>query len=333
MKNLFNFEWQSPLFLLLFLLLIPLLIMDFRKKKSKGVLVPSISNMKQNKWMNWVVVFLKLTKYIILSALILAMSRPRTYSVSQEQDETKGVDIILTVDVSLSMLSRDLEPDRLTALKNIAKRFVDKRPNDRIGLVAYSGEAFTKVPVTYDHQVIIEELGLLNPMELQSGTAIGEGLSVAVKHLKASKAKSKIIILMTDGVDTIHNVISPQIGAQLAKDNDIKVYTIGIGTDGMALMPIGTDIFGDLRFREVEVQIDENTLKEIAEITGGQYFRATSNEVLEEVYNEINQLEKSNVKSNKIYNYQEYFRLFLWIALLFLVIDALMRWVIFKIMK
>lgn len=307
--------------------------MDIRKKRRRGIAVPTTSNMKQDTFILPVLFFLKISKYFILSALIFALARPRTYSVSQEQDETKGIDMILTVDVSLSMLSKDLDPDRLTALQNIAKRFVDKRPNDRIGLVAYSGEAFSKVPVTYDHQVIIEELSQLNPRELQSGTAIGEGLSVAVSHLKESKAKSKIIILMTDGVDTIQNVISPQMGAQLAKDNDIKVYAIGIGTDGLALMPVGMDIFGDLVFREVEVNIDEPTLKEIAETTGGQYFRATSNEVLENVYNEINQLEKSNVKSNKIYNYKEYFRLFLWIALAILLIDAILRWIIFKMMR
>lgn len=307
--------------------------MGIRKKRRQGIAVPTTVNMKQDTFILPVLFFLKISKYFILSALIFALARPRTYSVSQEQDETKGIDMILTVDVSLSMLSKDLDPDRLTALQNIAKRFVDKRPNDRIGLVAYSGEAFSKVPVTYDHQVIIEELSQLNPRELQSGTAIGEGLSVAVSHLKESKAKSKIIILMTDGVDTIQNVITPQMGAQLAKDNDIKVYAIGIGTDGLALMPVGMDIFGDLVFREMEVNIDEPTLKEIAETTGGQYFRATSNEVLENVYKEINQLEKSNVKSNKIYNYKEYFRLFLWIALVILLIDAILRWVIFKIMS
>lgn len=333
MDNLLNFEWHSPLFLLLFLLFIPLIILDIRKKKSNGVVVPSTSDMDESDWMNAVVLFLKLTKYIILSALIFAMARPRTYTISQELDERQGIDIILTVDVSLSMLSKDLEPDRLTALQNIAKRFVDKRENDRIGLVTYSGEAFSKVPVTYDHQMIIDELSELNPMELQSGTAIGEGLSVAVHHLKDSEAKSKIIILMTDGVDTVSNVISPQIGAMLAKDNHIKVYTIGIGTDGYALMPVATDIFGDLVFNEVEVEIDEFTLKEIAEITGGKYFRATSNENLEKVYQDINELEKSNVKSNKIYHYQEYFRIGLWVALIFILIDALMRWVIFKIIK
>lgn len=328
-----NFEFYSPWFLLLFLLFIPLIILDIRKKKRRGIRVPSTQNMEEDKSILLVLFFLKISKYIILSALIIAIARPRTFTISQDQDDNKGIDIMLSVDVSLSMLAKDLEPDRLTALKAIAKRFVDKRPGDRIGLVAYSGEAFTKVPVTSDHAVLLEELNGLNSLELQPGTAIGEGLSVAVRHLKNSKAKSKIIILMTDGVNTIENAMPAQVGAQLAKSNDIKVYTIGIGTNGYALMPTATDIFGDLVFTEAEVKIDEPVLREIAQTTGGKYFRATSNQSLEEVYNEINQLEKTELKSTKLYNYQEYFRIFLWIALGVLLIDALLRWVFYKFLS
>ncbi|AZB21810.1 VWA domain-containing protein [Kaistella haifensis] len=328
-----NFEFYSPWFLLLFLLFIPLIILDIRKKKRRGIRVPSTQNMEEDKSILLVLFFLKISKYIILSALIIAIARPRTFTISQDQDDNKGIDIMLSVDVSLSMLAKDLEPDRLTALKAIAKRFVDKRPGDRIGLVAYSGEAFTKVPVTSDHAVLLEELNGLNSLELQPGTAIGEGLSVAVSHLKNSKAKSKIIILMTDGVNTIENAMPAQVGAQLAKSNDIKVYTIGIGTNGYALMPTATDIFGDLVFTEAEVKIDEPVLREIAQTTGGKYFRATSNQSLEEVYNEINQLEKTELKSTKLYNYQEYFRIFLWIALGVLLIDALLRWVFYKFLS
>lgn len=328
-----NFEFYSPWFLLLFLLFIPLIILDIRKKKRRGIRVPSTQNMEEDKSILLVLFSLKISKYIILSALIIAIARPRTFTISQDQDDNKGIDIMLSVDVSLSMLAKDLEPDRLTALKAIAKRFVDKRPGDRIGLVAYSGEAFTKVPVTSDHAVLLEELNGLNSLELQPGTAIGEGLSVAVSHLKNSKAKSKIIILMTDGVNTIENAMPAQVGAQLAKSNDIKVYTIGIGTNGYALMPTATDIFGDLVFTEAEVKIDEPVLREIAQTTGGKYFRATSNQSLEEVYNEINQLEKTELKSTKLYNYQEYFRIFLWIALGVLLIDALLRWVFYKFLS
>lgn len=331
--SIFNAELQQPWFLLLFLLFIPLIIKDGKNKTYQGISVPTTENMHENTAIVFVMFLLRISKYILLSCLIIALARPRTFTISDNKDDTKGLDIILTVDVSLSMLSRDLEPDRLVALQGIAKKFVEKRINDRIGLVAYSAEAFTKVPVTSDHQVVLEELENLNPLELEPGTAIGEGLTVSVNHLKNSKAKSKIIILMTDGVNTIENAMDPLVAAQLAKSKGIKVYTIGIGSNGYALMPTQTDIFGDLVFTETEVKIDEPVLKDIAQITGGNYFRATSNESLSKVYDEINLLEKSDVKSNKLYNYEEYFRIFLWIALFVIIMDALLRWVLFKILN
>lgn len=328
-----NFEFYSPWFLLLFAVFIPLMILDSRKKKRSGITVPSTQNMTENNSILFVLFLLKISKYILLSALIIAMARPRSFTISQDQDDSKGIDIMLSVDVSLSMLAKDLEPDRLTALKDIAKKFVAQRPGDRIGLVTYSGEAFTKVPVTSDHAVVIDELDQLNPLELLPGTAIGEGLSVAVTHLRNSKAKSKIIILMTDGVNTIENAMPTQVGAELARSSGIKVYSIGIGTNGYALMPTQTDIFGDLVFTEAEVKIDEPVLREIAQTTGGKYFRATSNESLQEIYDEINQLEKSDLKTTKLYNYKEYFRTFLWIALFVLLFDAMLRWVFYKFLS
>ncbi|AZI34207.1 vWA domain-containing protein [Kaistella carnis] len=328
-----NFEFYSPWFLLLFAVFIPLMILDSRKKKRSGITVPSTQNMTENNSILFVLFILKISKYILLSTLIIAMARPRSFTISQDQDDSKGIDIMLSVDVSLSMLAKDLEPDRLTALKDIAKKFVAQRPGDRIGLVTYSGEAFTKVPVTSDHAVVIDELDQLNPLELQPGTAIGEGLSVAVTHLRNSKAKSKIIILMTDGVNTIENAMPTQVGAELARSSGIKVYSIGIGTNGYALMPTQTDIFGDLVFTEAEVKIDEPVLREIAQTTGGKYFRATSNESLQEIYDEINQLEKSDLKTTKLYNYKEYFRTFLWIALFVVLFDAMLRWVFYKFLS
>ena len=328
-----NYQFYSPWFLLLFLAFIPLLILDFSKKKRVGIKVPSTKNMQENNKILFILFLLKISKYLLLTALIIAMARPRSFTISQDNDDSKGIDIMLSVDVSYSMLARDLEPDRITALKNIAIKFIEKRPADRIGLVTYAGEAFTKVPVTSDHAVVIDELKNLNQLELPQGTAIGEGLSVAASHLRHSKAKSKIIILMTDGVNTIENALPAQVGAQLAKSNDIKVYTVGIGTNGFALMPTATDIFGDLVFSETEVLIDEPVLREIAQTTGGKYFRATSNQSLEEVYDEINQLEKSELKTTKLYNYHEYFRLFLWIALGILLLDALLRWVFYKFLS
>lgn len=325
-----SFEFHSPWFLALFLAFLPLIIKDLRQKKTKTVLVPSVQGMQEDKFYRWIRVFLNINKYFILSAMIIAMARPRTYDIIQDRDETKGVDIILAIDVSLSMLARDLEPDRLIALKSIAKDFVEARSMDRIGIVAYSGEAIAKVPITTDHQVIKDEIERLSTFELASGTAIGEGLAVAVNHLRKSKAKSKIVLLMTDGVNTIMNAIPPKTAIKLAKDNHIKVYTIGIGTNGKALFPSRYDIFGDIIFEEQEVYIDELTLKEIAESTGGRYFRATSNQSLKFVYEEINKLEKTSYQSENIYHYKEYFRWFLWIILVFLLFDALMRWYWFR---
>lgn len=329
----FDFEFYSPWFLLLFLLFIPLFIKDAGGKRKKGIKVPTVKNMDDSGGIRAVLALLKISKYIILSALIIAMARPRTFTVSQDRDDTKGVDIMLSIDVSLSMLAKDLNPDRITALKDIAVKFVQKRPNDRIGVVAYAAEAFTKVPVTSDHQVVIDEIKNLNSVGLEPGTAIGEGLSVAVNHLIKSKAKSKVVILMTDGVSNIQNAIPPQLAAELAKNNNIKVYTIGIGTNGFALMPTSQDIFGELIFTETAVTIDENTLREVAQTTGGRYFRATSNSSLEEVYDEINQLEKTDIKVSKLYNYDEYFKIFLWIALGMLFFDALLRWVLYKFLS
>ncbi len=331
--NFFNFEFYSPWFLLLFLVYLPLIYLDARQKKKSGVKVPSVAAMQTSKGISGVLFFLKLSKYLLLAGLIIALARPRTFTISQNQDDSKGIDIMLSVDVSLSMLAKDLNPDRLTALKDIAKKFVNQRAGDRIGLVTYSGEAFTKVPLTSDHAVVIDELNHLNPLELQPGTAIGEGLSVAVAHLRHSKAKSKIIILMTDGVNTIENALPTQVGAQLAKSNNIKVYSIGIGTNGYALMPTQTDIFGDLVFTEAEVKIDEPVLREIAKTTGGKYFRATSNQSLAEVYDQINELEKSELKVSKLYNYEEHFRIFLWFSLAVLLLDALLRWIIYKVLN
>ena len=331
--DLLNFELYSPWFLLLFVVFIPLMIRDLRKKKRSGITVPSTQNMAESKSILFVLFLLKISKYLILSCLFIAMARPRTFTISQDQDDSKGIDIMLSVDVSLSMLAKDLEPDRLTALQTIAKKFVNSRPGDRIGLVTYAGEAFTKVPVTSDHAVVIDELENLNTLELMQGTAIGEGLSVAVAHLVNSKSKSKIIILMTDGVNTIENAMPTQVGAELARSNGIKVYTIGIGTNGYALMPTSQDGFGDLVFTEAEVKIDEPILREIAQTTGGKYFRATTNQSLESVYDEINQLEKTELKSTKLYNYQEYFRTFLWIALAILLMDALLRWIFYKFLS
>lgn len=329
----FDFEFYSPWFFLLFLVFIPLLFRDFSQQKQKGIKVPTTANMNGSSGILPVLFLLKISKYIILSALIIAMARPRTFSVSQDRDETKGIDIMLAVDVSLSMFSKDFDPDRYAVLKKIAVDFINKRPNDRFGLVNYKMEAFLKVPLTFDHDAVKYEIENMDQREMADGTSVGDGLAVAVNHLIKSKAKSKVVILMTDGVNSLVNgLFPPQLAAILAKDNNIKVYCIGIGTNGYALMPVEVDEFGYI-YSERMVSIDEDMLKEIAATTGGEYYRATSESRLEEIYSEINKLEKTDIKVSKLYNYEEYFKVFLWIALGMLVFDAFLRWVLYKFLS
>lgn len=197
----------------------------------------------------------------------------------------------MAIDVSSSMLARDLKPNRLSALKEVAADFIRKRPNDRIGLVAYAGEAYTKTPITSDKSIVLNSLREITYGQLNDGTAIGMGLATSVNRLKESKAISKIIILLTDGVNN-SGFIEPQTAADLATEYDIKSYTIGLGTNGNALTPISYNADGSFRYGMRQVEIDEKLLQEIADATGGKYFRATDNEKLEAIYDEINKLEK-----------------------------------------
>jgi len=325
-----QFELHTPLFLWLFFLFIPLIFIDLKRKKTKATKVPTTQGMSGAGEVKFVFTFLKITKYIILSAMIIALARPRSFSIVENDNEGKGIDIMLSVDISYSMLARDLTPDRLDALKKIATQFIDDRPVDKIGVVAYAGEAFLKVPLTTDHNIVKQQINQLDPNQLVGGTAIGEGLAVAVNHIKGSQGKSKVIILMTDGVQTIQNSLAPITAAKLAADNGIKVYTIGIGSNSYAPTPTQMDPFGNLFYTDQKVEIDEPTLREVARVTDGLYFRATSNQSLQDIYNEINQLEKSDIKAPATYHYREYFRYFLWVALGFLLLDALLRWVIYK---
>ena len=270
-----------------------------------------------------------------MSLCIIALARPRYVDVTTKVKSDEGVDILLTVDTSLSMLARDLKPDRLTALKDVAKDFALNRKTDRVGLVEYSGEALTRVPLTTDRDVLTQEIELLHSGGLEDGTAIGVGLATAVNHLKNSKAKSKVIILITDGVESVNPsgdlmYVSPRQAADIAAEKGIKVYTIGIGTNGMAPMPVGYDMLGDYMFDMRPVEIDEKLLSEIADKTGGLYFRATSNQSLKDIYQEIDKLEKSEINEVKYYNYTELFARFLLPAFILLVLEAILRRTIFK---
>ena len=274
--------------------------------------------------------FLGVFRLLALTALIVAMARPRTVDISNKTKTTKGIDIVMAIDVSGSMLAKDLKPNRMEALKKVASSFVDERPNDRIGLVVYASEAYTKTPVTSDKAIIqqaIESIKYDNV--LQDGTGIGMGLATAVNRLKDSKAKSKVIILLTDGVNNA-GFIEPETASDIAKQYGIKVYTVGIGTNGMAEFPYAIAPNGQFLFRMMQVEIDELLMKNIARKTDGKYFRATSNSKLEEIYAAINKLETTEIQELKFYDYDEKFRPFVWLAGFFLLLEIGLRNTVYR---
>jgi Ca-activated chloride channel family protein len=235
----------------------------------------------------------------------------------------------MAIDVSASMLAKDLKPNRLEALKNVASEFIKGRPNDRIGLVEYAGESYTKTPITSDKAIVLRSLESIEYNTIiEGGTAIGMGLATAVNRLKDSKAKSKVIILLTDGVNN-SGFIDPKIASELAVEYGIKAYTIGLGTNGMALSPVSM-LNGNFQYSRVQVEIDEELLQQIADDTGGKYFRATDNEKLAEIYGEINKLEKTDVEEFKFYNYQELYRPLVFLAGLLLLLEILLRVTVFR---
>lgn len=333
MMNWSNFEFLNPEFFWL-LIMVPLLAIwyFFMRKKDAAVLtMPSIKGFKTGKsTLSKLKPVLYILRLLALAAIIIALARPRNVSVSKKTKTNKGIDIVMAIDVSASMLARDLKPNRLEALKKVAIDFVDRRPNDRIGIVVYAGESFTQTPITSDKNIVKRTISELKWGQLDGGTALGMGLGSGVNRLKESKAKSKVIILLTDGVNNAGN-IDPGTATELAKELEIKVYTIGIGTNGMADFPWSKDPrTGQLNFRKQEVQIDETLLKEIASETNGEYFRATDNTSLKEIYDEIDKLEKTKIEEFKYYNYQEMYRSLVFLALALLLLEFLLRNTLFK---
>jgi len=333
MMNWNNFEFLNPEFLWL-LILIPFLAVwyFFMRKKNVAILtMPSVKGFKvKESLLSKLKPILSLLRILALTAIIVALARPRNVSVSKKTKTNSGIDIVMAIDVSASMLARDLKPNRLEALKKVAIDFVDRRPNDRIGIVVYAGESFTQTPITSDKAIVKRTISELKWGQLEGGTAIGMGLGSGVNRLKESKAKSKVIILLTDGVNNSGN-IDPRTATELAKELGIKVYTVGIGTNGMADFPWSKDPrTGRLNFRKQQVEIDEDLLKEIAKETNGKYFRATDNTSLKEIYDEIDKLEKTKIEEFKYYNYQEMYRSLVLLALGLLLLEFLLRNTLFK---
>tara|TARA_X000000368_G_scaffold226433_1_gene178709 strand:- start:1137 stop:1904 length:768 start_codon:yes stop_codon:yes gene_type:complete len=250
--------------------------------------------------------------------------------VSTRTKTNKGIDIVMAIDISSSMLAQDLKPNRLSSLKRVASSFIDDRISDRIGLVIYAGESYTKTPITSDRAIVKNALrDIRYDGIIEDGTAIGMGLATAVNRLKDSRAKSKVIILLTDGVNN-SGFIDPKIASELAVEYQIKTYTIGLGSNGTARAPVGILPNGKFQYGLTKVEIDEALLKTIAKNTGGLYFRATDNKKLEEIYSEINKLEKTEVEEFKYYNYDEKFRPLILLALALILIEWLARNTLFK---
>jgi Ca-activated chloride channel family protein len=327
-------SFLNPEFFWLFLL-IPLAIAWLWWKNKEQTATLKISSVKGFKGSKSILAKLKphLSGLRILSLcfLIIALARPRTVDISNQTKTTKGIDIVMAIDLSSSMLAKDLKPNRMEALKEVATNFVDARPNDRIGVVVYAGEAYTKTPVTSDKAIVKQAISDIKfDNVLQDGTGIGMGLTTAVNRLKDSKAKSKIIILLTDGVNN-SGFIEPETASEIAKEYGIKVYTIGLGTNGMAEFPYAYAPNGkDFLYRMLPVEIDQELMKTIAKNTGGKYFRANNNSKLESIYNEINKLETTEIEELKYYDYDEKYRLFVIIAGILLLIEIALRNTIFK---
>jgi len=328
-----NFEFLNPQFLWL-LVLIPILAVWYfliRQNDSATLTIASTKGFEMKpSILSKLKPILPILRLLALTLLIVALARPRNVEVSKKTKTNKGIDIVMAIDVSASMLARDLKPNRLEALKVVATEFVNERPNDRIGIVVYAGESFTRTPITSDKRIIRNTISDIKWGDLDGGTAIGMGLGSAVNRLKGSKAKSKVIILLTDGVNNT-GFVDPKTATELAVGLGIKVYTIGLGTNGTASFPYAKDPrTGKLLFRSSPVEIDENLLQYIAKETGGKYFRATDNLKLKAIYNEINKLEKTEVEEFKYYNYQERYRLLVFLAGFLILLELGLKNTIFK---
>ena len=263
-------------------------------------------------------------RMIAIALIVVALARPQTHSENAKTKITDGIDIVMAIDVSASMLSQDLKPNRFEALKKVASQFVKDRPNDRIGLVIYAGESYTKTPVTTDKSIILNALSEITYGQIEDGTAIGMGLATAVNRLKESKAKSRVIILLTDGVNNT-GFIDPQTAAELAAEYGIKVYTVGIGTNGMALSPYALNADGSIIYRMQQVDIDEPLMKKIAQVTKGRYFRATNNQKLQQIYDEINQMETTKIEEFKYTEVDEKFRWWVLVAGFLLLLEFVLK--------
>lgn len=325
-----NFTYANPNIFYLLLVLVPMIVWYVlrQKKFSASLQISTIKGFSgaPKTWKHYLRHLLFVIRLLVIALLIVVLARPQS-SESWENSSTEGIDIVMAIDVSTSMLARDLKPDRLEAAKEVAIQFISGRPYDRIGLVVFSGESFTQCPLTTDHAVVNNLLRETETGILEDGTAIGNGLATSVSRLKESEAISRVVILLTDGENN-RGEIPPLTAAEIAKTFGIRVYTIGVGTEGTAPYPVQTP-FGS-RIQQVPVKIDEESLQSIADITEGKYFRATDNDKLASIYDEIDELEKSKIEIKEFSKKQEEFQPFALAAFILLIVGLLLKVSVFR---
>ena len=326
-----NIGFLHPQFFLLLLLIPAVAYWYYRQYNNRyaTLRMPSLQSVEGSKsWRGRLRASLPILRVLCFVALVIALARPRQL-FQEEEVNAEGIDIMMVMDLSSSMLARDFQPDRLEVCKRVATEFVEKRTYDRIGLSVFAGEAFTQCPLTTDHRVVKDFLANLQCGLLEDGTAIGMGLATAVNRLKDSPSKSKVVILLTDGVNNA-GYIQPETAAEIAQEFDIKTYTIGVGTNGDALTPVNRRSDGRYMFGLAKVEIDEDLLKQIAEMTGGKYFRALTEQGLEQIYAEIDRLEKTEIEVSVFKRYSELFGPFLIAAILLLLLEVVLRYTVFR---
>jgi len=325
-----NITFASPSYLWI-LLAVPLLALFYILRQRKTTAALTYSSVRQLDDIPaparvYVKHILFAFRMLALVMLIIVLARPQSTDY-WEDVSTEGIDIVLAMDISSSMLAKDFKPDRLEAAKNVATEFISGRPSDRMGLVIFSGESFTQCPLTTDHAVMINLMREMKSGMIEDGTAIGLGLATAVNRIKDSDAESKVIILLTDGVNN-RGEIAPVTAAEIAKTMNVRVYTIGVGSKGVAPYPVQTA--AGIRYRNMQVEIDEKVLEEIAEMTGGKYFRATDNESLDNIYNEIDQMEKSKINVTELSRKKEEFMPFAIAMVALLLAELFIRYVFLR---
>ena len=324
-------RFANPYLLWLLVVLLPIIAFYIYRTLRGGtaIRISSIEGVRRapRTWRYWLRHVPFVLRCAAIALMIVALARPQIIEHKSRTD-AEGIDIMLAMDISGSMLARDFDPDRMVAAKEVAAAFINDRVGDRIGIAAFAGEAFTQSPLTTDKNSLITMLSRLRSGVIEDGTAIGNGLATAVNRLRESDAKSKVIILLTDGVNT-RGEIGPLLAADIAADMGIKVYTVGVGTRGKAPYPV-VDMFGNVSYQMMPVEIDEKTLEEIASRTGGRYFRATDKEKLHHIYDEINELEKSKVEITDLTLYHENWLMLLVAALALLLVEFMMSHILLK---